>query len=647
MFMVLFHGVSAVFLILNAKLYWIMENEYIDYFTNLLAPAQDRHFQTVGAFLCVLGIANGMQLVSHVGSSILKWNITARPLGPSSRVMAFCASIVNKIVSTRNEEINGNLYGRVFAIRKIVEIATQVPGTYLYSTLIARPWINHVKVAFLVLNCWSSFVVYQMITKPNRVGTEVTTSGMSCGSARFVAEVVDVLLAAATGMLLPSAIFVPYLMEFNINTLDFPDTMLYDDAEFVNLVLENRAFFAISWGDAVTKIVPHVSVFVCLVAIGSILESEVLHVKDAPSSSPLHKVRSQRSNLKVDSHSASKKASKSCKPTRRFDHIYRLVVRNVFLVTGVIVTVLHFIAQYSTTRGDLDLIDKSCLQKMHPWFSQNYSCTVVKYNCYALGVASPPSDALGWLEREALRTVVFMHCSGFVMPESIREFPLLMGIELWNTTIVRWGEESALSAELHPVMLFMIMSYVNMTEVPTGILPLPSPARLTDLEFSHTNLTALPDSVADSWSMVEILYLEHSLFEQFPSVVMKIPVLSELSLIDNKIESMPGDSLVTAASTYFYDLALSRNPLQELPDARSETFEVSLLSLEFTQITELPSWVYTSILESVSLGGSPMCEEGRNVSLTSIEVCGQDENSWDPLGGERFPIQLVQQLREF
>ncbi|KAF1795729.1 hypothetical protein GQ600_24848 [Phytophthora cactorum] len=74
-----------------AKLYWIMENEYIDYFTNLLAPAHDRHFRAVGAALCVLGIVNGMQLVSHVGTSILEWKITVRPLVPSSRIIAFCA----------------------------------------------------------------------------------------------------------------------------------------------------------------------------------------------------------------------------------------------------------------------------------------------------------------------------------------------------------------------------------------------------------------------------------------------------------------------------------------------------------------------------------------------------------------------------
>ncbi|KAG6955096.1 hypothetical protein JG688_00012030 [Phytophthora aleatoria] len=527
-----------------------------------------------------------------------------------------------------------------------MEIATQVPGTYLYGTLIARPWINHVKAALLVLNCWSSFIIYRAISKPNRVHTEATISGMSRQSARFSAEVVDVLLAAATGMLLPSAIFVPYLMKFDINTLDFPDAMLYDDTDYLNLVLENRAFFAISWGDAVTKIVPHVSVFVCLVAIGSMIESaskaEPKALKATLSSSPVRELHSKRSSVRMDSHRASMTASK---PARRFHRVYRLVALSVFLVTGVIVVVLHFTAQYKTTRGDLDLIDKSCFQIMHPWFAHNYSCAVIKYNCYAQDLTSPPPGALDWLERVALRTIVFMHCSEFVMPESIREFPSLMGIELWNTTLVRWGEESALSAELHPMMLFLIMGYVNMTEVPTGILRFPPLARLTDLEFTHTNLTALPDSVADSWSNVQVLYIEHSQLNRFPRVVMKIPVLSELSLIDNKIATMPDDVLVTAASTYFYDLALSRNPLRKLPDARNEAFGVSLLSLEFTLIVELPLWVLTNVWEYVSLGGSPICEEGHNASLTGIEICGQDDNSWDPLGEQGFPTQLVEPLR--
>ncbi|KAF4037081.1 hypothetical protein GN244_ATG10932 [Phytophthora infestans] len=152
---------------------------------------------------------------------------------------------------------------------------------------------------------------------------------------------------------------------------------------------------------------------------------------------------------------------------------------------------------------------------MHPWFAQNYSCAVIKYNCHAQGNTSAPSGALDWLEREALRTIVFMHCSAFIMPESIQEFSSLMGIELWNTTLVQWGEESALSNDLHPMMLFIIMGYVNMTEVPAGILRSPPLARITDLEFTHTNLTALPDSVAESWSNVEVLYIEHSQLDQF------------------------------------------------------------------------------------------------------------------------------------
>ncbi|KAE9106595.1 hypothetical protein PF005_g13051 [Phytophthora fragariae] len=155
---------------------------------------------------------------------------------------------------------------------------------------------------------------------------------------------------------------------------------------------------------------------------------------------------------------------------------------------------------------------------MHPWLAPNVSCAVVKYNCYREGVSSPPFEALDLLERESVRSLMFLHCSEFVMPPILHEFSYVMGIELWNTTLVRWGEEAALSAEFHPRMIYMMFAFVNLTSLRVGILSPPLPEQLIDLEFIHTNLTTLPDEVEEAWINVQLVYMEHSQLKQFQSV---------------------------------------------------------------------------------------------------------------------------------
>ncbi|GMF50979.1 unnamed protein product [Phytophthora fragariaefolia] len=676
-FTMVLHALCAVFLLACAKLYWLMENEYLVYFATLLAPARDRHFQAMGTFLGVLGAAHALQLLMHLGSTIIARRLRVRPMNIGSDGMSlvslvfyvfgrFVAWVVRcwriswhhgrrsqvrrRLTSMHREAANKDeAYRCIFAIRKTLEIATQVPNAYLYSILIARPWINHAKVALLVTNCWSALIIYRMLIRESldrRTGSTILSTSRPL--VHFLAVVVDTMLAVSTGILLPGAIFIPYALVFDFKNLDFPASILYGDRSFPDLILENRAFFAISWENAVMKSVPHLSALLCLIAIASMLDSttepEASFHDDCATPSLVQNNHYRKPSVLIVSYRALVKASHDVLKARLLRSVQRVVIPFLFLATGVVVLVLHFMAQFDPVYGNIDEISSFCLVRTHPWLAANVSCAVVKYNCYREGVSSPSFTALDFLEREAVRSLIFLHCPGFIMPPIIREFSYLMSVELWNTTLVSWGEEEALSATLHPRMIMMVFSFVNLTALPDGILKPPLPEQLIDLEFIHTNLTTIPDEIEDSWGNVQLLYIEHSQLNQFPDVLMRLPALAELSLIANKIETMPDDVLLTAASTYFYDLALSKNPLQKLPEARSDNFYVSYLALEFTQLTELPGWTDVNVWDSVSLGGSPFCEAA-NVGLPNDFLCGKDSNSWDPLGEERYPTQFVEPYR--
>lgn len=676
-FMMLLHVLSSVFLLCSAKLYWLMDNECLGYFAGLLAAERDRHFRVVGTALGILGTAHGLQLLSHLGASSFARTLKVRPLNlglfvvtcftfTATKLYQFGIWVINCCGASQNgercgefpssvhqaDESSNEYYGRIFAFRKTVEIATQIPNGYLYSTLIARSWINHTKVALLVANCWSAFIIHQMMLKRDPGDKkQVTMSAKSRTSIQFCAVIVDALLATATSIVLPSVIILPYALAFDFENLTFPDAMLYGDTSFPNLVLENRAFFFMSWTNAAMKAVPHLSAFLCLETMASMLHSSCQTDAVVPKACPVAESHVLGPNIKhsivtTASNRVLMRATESVRGSMNvLLRVHRVTIPMLLLVTGGIVLGLHLSAQYGTVAGDVAVMEDMCLQRMHPWFASNFSCAVVKYNCYKENVTSPSLDVLRWLARDAVRKIIFLHCSEFIMPPIIREFPSLVGVELWNTTLVEWGEESTISAELHPMMLYTIFVYVNLTGIPLGLLQSPLPEQLTDLEFIHTNLTTLPEAILEPWSGIEIVYIEHSQVNLFPSELMQLPVLSELSLIDNKLVTIPEDTFFNAASTYFYTLALSKNPLRELPPARRQNFDISYLAMEFTLLTEVPAWVATNVWNSASLGGSPLCLANDSVDLAEFVLCGQDEKSWDPLGDERYPTDFIKPYR--
>ncbi|RLN95866.1 hypothetical protein BBJ28_00027032 [Nothophytophthora sp. Chile5] len=119
------------------------------------------------------------------------------------------------------------------------------------------------------------------------------------------------------------------------------------------------------------------------------------------------------------------------------------------------------------------------------------------------------------------------------------------------------------------------------------------------------------DAATESWTHVELLYLEHSQLRTFSSALMQLPVLSELSLIDNHIVALPGELLTTTASIEYYDLAFSRSPWMRLPDEADEDANINFLALEGTQLVALPVWIATNVEGAVSLGDPPICDDGR------------------------------------
>ncbi|KAL4138981.1 hypothetical protein PRIC2_002481 [Phytophthora ramorum] len=263
------------------------------------------------------------------------------------------------------------------------------------------------------------------------------------------------------------------------------------------------------------------------------------------------------------------------------------------------------------------------------------------FNTYWHGVLSPASDALDHLQNDAVTAIVFEHCPEFEMPSSIRRFRNLLGVELWNVSIVKWDVDSALSANLHPSMIYLVMVYTNMTEMPQGLLTRPLPPLLGDIEISITNLTRIPDELAEAWENVRLVYLEHAPLKEFPTALFQIPSLS-VSLIDDGLESVPEDLFTTVSLLDEYlEIAFSYNPIKSLPKSIRDGLLINYLSIDHTELTDLPAWV-DGVGQWINLGGSSICNATKP-EVPKLADC--TDWGWNPMADGRYPLSIVSPLR--
>lgn len=647
--LMLVHAFCAAFLLASACLYWYMEHPYLTYFVDLLAPRQDRHFRLVGTVLGCIGALHLLPLLNLVMPRSLFKRIRSYPSsvpasnantisGPTSDLIAATTTVA----TTRQRltaawqrlfaadgifGVNSSHFTWISVVLEFTQITTQVYQAHRSSRLISRVWINRCYITIAALFCWTTPLLHHFLRNHS-------------SAERVACMAVDALLNISYSIVLPLVIFIPYLYEYDTEAYSFDLELLYDDQTFGNLVLENQSIFAISLLDCASKLIPHISAYLNLRVIGFlILRSTkksvvVCHstvstsTTDAPTSEPER--RPAHSNSSLQSSWQGK--------------VYT-AIRFVFVCLGAAIITVHLI---SLQRLD-GISTLGCKQTMHPWLVAKYSCSVFEFNCYRRKVQSPELDSLDFLDENTLSSLVISHCPALVVPPSIRSFPNLLGIEIYNSTIVQWTADAAISASIHQKMVFLLMCSVNMTSLPAGILE-PLPDMLQDIEISLTNLTSLPHDLHERWHSLSVLYLEKSEIRVFPETLLQLNVY-DLSLIGNQIAAI---SDLPMLQSNYYVLALSHNPLQTLPTRLPESLTIDFLGLESTKLAALPDWIDASVNELVYLSNSSMCAStvggsdasgGSMADADALEGAKVTCTEKDPRGEGRYPLYLTQPHR--
>ncbi|DBA01861.1 TPA: hypothetical protein N0F65_006009 [Lagenidium giganteum] len=608
--------VCCIFLISNGVLYLFMTCHSMTYYASLIMPSPNTLFIFAASIFILLGSAHGYQALKMMALSLRQRHLVFETAADASQSPTFGDRLADKIkTKVRLDEANMPLdnwrdravvacsdtvrlvFGRKgyfgiesgyfdvrFVVREAIEIVSQTVQVYGSSVLIGKPWINNMYVIIIALNGWSTPVVKYLTSH-------------SPPLERVLCLVSDALLDSGTCMLMPVIIFMPYYYAFLPSLYSFELSKLYDDVWYINLLNDNRQIFAQGWLDLLLKFVPHLSIFSCISSVKTLIQK-----------------------LGV---------------LRLYGSVAHVVHAGFFL-WGLGVVILHLTALYLSRSEP----DQGCKQPLRPWFATKYSCSVYEYNCYHQGTTSMHEGALSFLAQEPLALLLITHCPALIVQRDIQHFPNLLGIDIYNSSIVAWPREAGVTAATHPMITYVFMARSNMSALPDGLL-YDLPPSLTDIEISVSNLTTLPDDLDLRWSNLQSFYFEHSHLQTVPEVLLRM-VPSECSLIGNEIEILPP---IENNSTSFLFLALSNNPLRSVPQVSGVQSQLGFVSLENTLLTTFPTWITSA--HRVYAAGTPFCaalseeEIQHNHGEDAVVTCVRR----DIRGNGRYPLSIMDARR--
>ncbi|KAF1327026.1 hypothetical protein FI667_g7943, partial [Globisporangium splendens] len=383
------------------------------------------------------------------------------------------------------------------------------------------------------------------------------------------------------------------------------------------MVRENRMLFAMPGKDLFSKLVPHHSLWSCMKNIKKLIvrQKHLLESSYPPGAKDPPVKDGDHDLVKKKVNSFPKKQVEYPGKGKKLVHV-------VFTSWGIAVLVIYLHARHVSISTDVP----ACKLPLRPWFATTFACASYNFDCREQGqVGTVASSDLSILHNDSLSALIISNCPAVEMPPELRNFPNLLKFLLYNSTIASWDSTASLNSADHTSLVSICLVHVNMTEFPLGLQQeLPSP--LTDIQVSTSNLTYLPSSLAEKWQPMTIMYFEYCDFTEFPLVLLEIRA-DDVSLVGAKITTLPSN--MSSSQFAWVDLVLSGNALlSELPEAGMKSGLLTL-SIENTNVSEIPSWVY-SVMQTMA-GAFVVC--AYNTPFCIAELAASATSSATSSGG--------------
>lgn len=564
--------------------------------------------------------------------------------------------------------LGGQYFRTIFLCQEAVEIVLQTTQAYRMSCWLPRVWLNRLYVALLVFNCWSTTVI-QRFTSSNPP------------LERLLVFLAGLLTDLASMIGVPVVLAIPYARIYNYDRGSFIRSYWYDDAWLINMVNECQIIMVTSIWDLLGKLLFSATLLMTFMVVKSLIRQEKARVgasaraegptRSAPSvealsatpvetldatpveafgstpvepfvsapakptfnssapAQPLSRIFESIDNAApialngskqprlphVPTHSLIPGATQSAS-SRFFAFQDRLVSwgHRVFLLWGLLVLVTQIHADNLPTPA-------LCGLQVRPWFQLKPSCSLLEVDCYKQNLTGKVDEiraAMDKMNQPMLAHVVFRHCPNLEMPPNLKLLSQLTGFKIYNSTIARWEQDAALTNTNHQYLTFMFLVRVNMTEIPQGLQTTDYPKRLTDVEFSVTNLTTLPEDLHTKWPKGMALVLERAKFNHVPET-LKYMQVGYLGFGENNVSEIPAEIFT---HPYARSIWLNGNPITNLPEASvlPSLLRVRVINSNVS-VQTLPEWVPNTLLTHATMnaGGTPLCAK-----IAELKAAGGD-----------------------
>ncbi|TYZ62970.1 hypothetical protein PybrP1_008108, partial [[Pythium] brassicae (nom. inval.)] len=488
--------------------------------------------------------------------------------------------------------LGGQHFRTIFLIQEAVEIALQTTQAHRMSCWLPREWLNRLYVILLVFNCWSTTVIQRF------TGNNLPLERLLV----FLAGLITDLMALIA---IPVVLTIPYARIYSYDRGSFIRSYWYDDVWLINMVNESQLILVTSVWDLASKMVFSVTLLMTFMVVKSLvrpvssqtaaivqavapLAPSVSTITESPveTFSPttakkglmmttpveLFTNGSQDTSKRKESRPISPAATSNFLSPRFFAFQDNLVHwgHRVFLLWGLLVLIIQI-------HADSLVAPALCGLQVRPWLQLKPSCSLLE-------------AAMDDMNQPMLAHIVFRHCANLQMPPNLKLLNRLIGLKIYNSTLTRWEQDAALTNTNHPLLTFMFLVRVNMTEVPQGIQTHDYPKRLTD------------------WPKGIAFAIESAKFTHVPEVLVKMEV-GYLGFNNNNISDIP-IGLFTHPNAR--SIWLNGNPVSRLLSGSS-----------------LPSWISSSLLAKGTLlaAGTPLCKSisawkaaGSNSSVLSAHL---------------------------
>uniref|UniRef100_K3WWQ8 Uncharacterized protein n=1 Tax=Globisporangium ultimum (strain ATCC 200006 / CBS 805.95 / DAOM BR144) TaxID=431595 RepID=K3WWQ8_GLOUD len=540
--------------------------------------------------------------------------------------------------------VDGEYFHLILFCRETFETSLQTNQAYRMSYYLPRDALNQFYVSLIVLNCWSTPLILRLYKRDK-------------AKKRLLCLICDCVLDVVAAVVIPCAIIVTYIGDFDMELEAFPMALWYNDIWNMHALREFQILFVTSWCDLATRMVFSIGMLIAMSDIKDLLGARQMgsgrgnqvagmELINPEAKVPAHKQKSEKHTaltpapIANDILSTTSPRMASARVTsmrlasiqnrlrtashvlknpnyqRRFAHFVHMFV----LLWGAVVLGLHLHAASKPVLSQ-------CLLQLRPWGKPEPVCALVLLNCYELAINGTKKDVEAeWnrVDPEMVVQVVIRHCPAFEMPPIIQQFSQMIILKVYNSSITEWSADSALTATSHPVLESLLIVRVNITDgvLPPGLLSPEFPPILADIELSTTNLRALPDNLDTIWPTDAQLKFEYCAFTSIPDVVMRLlPVL--LSFCGNPINEIPVELFAVESLRYLH--IGDNQKLTVLPANATLSSSMGQIYIQHTQIAFFPSWLDPVVNIKLSQGyrllravGVPYCEYAQPIYDRSL-----------------------------